>query len=186
LIHGPVRVLTDHSNLQYMKNTCNNRVLRWGIIQIADFLSRAIPPQERESRVLVITAANESGNEDLQALWKFVDSLPEGANENRVIQLDQKPDPTVLSSIWVLAHEDPLAGHSGMKRTLKRIQTAINWPGMEEDISRMVRECPTCQKLRAHQPEPATLASTRARGPLESVFIDCCFNQCKDCSHSVL
>ena len=35
-------------------------------------------------------------------------------------------------------HNDPTAGHMGVKRTLKRINERLRWPGMVKDVTNMV------------------------------------------------
>jgi transposase InsO family protein len=45
-----------------------------------------------------------------------------------------------------LAHEAPLAGHLGIKKTMDRIQTHFYWPGVQGDVSRYCNSCDICQK----------------------------------------
>ena len=35
-------------------------------------------------------------------------------------------------------HNDPTAGHMGVKRTLKKINERLRWPGMVKDVTNMV------------------------------------------------
>ncbi|KAL5506619.1 hypothetical protein EMCRGX_G008302 [Ephydatia muelleri] len=43
-------------------------------------------------------------------------------------------------------HNDPTAGHMGVKRTLKRINERFRWPGMVKDVTNMVARCDICQR----------------------------------------
>eukprot|EP00731_Ephydatia_muelleri_P030725 Em0022g239a len=43
-------------------------------------------------------------------------------------------------------HNDPTAGHMGVKRTLKRINARFRWPGMVKDVTNMVARCDICQR----------------------------------------
>ena len=56
-----------------------------------------------------------------------------------------------VPTIWQ-AHS---MAHSGMSRTLSRIQLAWYWPGMTADVRRVVRSCEVCQAAKSggnHQP----------------------------------
>ena len=53
-----------------------------------------------------------------------------------------------------------------------RLASVIRWPGMQRFSDEQVKKCPTCQKLRAHRPQPESMASTAAKQPYESVFVD--------------
>ena len=48
----------------------------------------------------------------------------------------------------------------------------MTWPGIEEDIAKLVSACPTCQLLKAKPPRTSELGSTAASHPLQSLFID--------------
>lgn len=45
-----------------------------------------------------------------------------------------------------LAHDIPLSGHIGVKKTRNRILQHFFWPGMFSDTSKYCRSCPECQK----------------------------------------
>src|SRR4051812_13686226 len=44
------------------------------------------------------------------------------------------------------AHDASLSGHMGQKNTYFRLQDAVWWPGMQDDITEYVRSCDVCQK----------------------------------------
>ena len=46
-------------------------------------------------------------------------------------------------------HNSPLGGHSGFLKTLHRVKRDFSWPGLREDVRKHVRECDTCQRLKA-------------------------------------
>ncbi|XP_076438810.1 uncharacterized protein LOC143277793 [Babylonia areolata] len=50
------------------------------------------------------------------------------------------------STVLLLAHEAPMSGHLGVKRTQGRVFPHFYWPGMCADIRRFVRSCDRCQK----------------------------------------
>jgi len=100
--------------------------------------------------------------------------LAEGASldaAGRVV-LPAAPSRAVFAQLWALAHADPLSGHGGLERTLHRLQSAVAWPTMREDCAAFLRTCDVCQRERARAPHPATLFSTRANAPFESVMLD--------------
>ena len=56
-----------------------------------------------------------------------------------------------------LAHEIPLAGHLGWKKTADRIMQRFYWPTLFQDVKEKCRACPECQK---------TAPGRRIRAPL--------------------
>ncbi|XP_076461701.1 uncharacterized protein LOC143294155 [Babylonia areolata] len=49
--------------------------------------------------------------------------------------------------VMKLAHEPPMGGHQGGKKTLDRIWKQFFWPGMCADVRRFVSSCDQCQKV---------------------------------------
>ncbi|XP_075697048.1 uncharacterized protein LOC142662718 [Rhinoderma darwinii] len=47
-----------------------------------------------------------------------------------------------------LAHDIPLSGHQGRKRTEKRITHNFYWPGVSQSVVRYCRTCDVCQRMR--------------------------------------
>ena len=45
-----------------------------------------------------------------------------------------------------LAHDLPMSGHLGEKRTLQRVYTQFHWPGVKGDVAEHVRSCDSCQR----------------------------------------
>src|ERR1700723_3812979 len=43
-------------------------------------------------------------------------------------------------------HDDPLAGHPGVKRMIKELERDWAWEGMRKDVQDYVRGCAECQK----------------------------------------
>ena len=46
-------------------------------------------------------------------------------------------------------HNSPLGGHSGFLKTLHRVKRDFSWPGLREDVRKLVKECDACQRLKA-------------------------------------
>lgn len=45
-----------------------------------------------------------------------------------------------------MAHESPMAGHQGIKKTNYHILEAFYWPGVQNEVRRFVKSCDVCQK----------------------------------------
>lgn len=50
------------------------------------------------------------------------------------------------SQVLVLAHENALSGHGGIKKTTEKVLGAFFWPGVQAEIKRYVRSCDSCQR----------------------------------------
>ena len=61
--------------------------------------------------------------------------------------------PTVLK----LAHDVPMAGHLGKKKTTDRILNRFYWSGLFRDVEKHCRSCGQCQKLSTRKVKKAPL-----------------------------
>lgn len=52
-------------------------------------------------------------------------------------------------------HNQPSAGHLGIRKTATRVSNRYYWPGMFRDIARFVRSCESCQRYKTSQLAPA-------------------------------
>lgn len=80
------------------------------------------------------------------------------------------------SEILSLAHETPLSGHLGTKKTYHKISNHFYWPCMRQDIAAFCRSCHTCQMIgKPNQVIPkAPLKPIPAfEEPFSRVIIDC-------------
>lgn len=80
------------------------------------------------------------------------------------------------SEILSLAHETPLSGHLGVRKTYDRILRNFFWPGLKGDVARFCKSCHTCQV--AGKPNqvipPAPLYPIPVMcEPFERVLVDC-------------
>ena len=46
-------------------------------------------------------------------------------------------------------HDQPIAGHTGSRRTLELLERAYYWKGMRRDALQYVKTCPTCQLMKS-------------------------------------
>ncbi|XP_071502498.1 uncharacterized protein [Diadema antillarum] len=84
--------------------------------------------------------------------------------------------PPYRKEILRLAHEIPMAGHMGVKKTLCRIRAHFFWPKMRKDVSEFCRTCHECQVVGKpqHAIRPAPLIPIPAfEEPFSRVMVDC-------------
>ena len=71
---------------------------------------------------------------------------PPGSDDD-AHSMDQLVLPTALRpAVLKLAHNIPIAGHLGRKKTTDRILLRFYWPGVFQDVRDHCRACPQCQK----------------------------------------
>jgi len=166
-----VTVITDHSNLRFLKNSVNPRVYRWLVVSSEfDFDAQYMPGGTNVlagalSRLVAaevpIALAGEAGDDGVelplvahQDLQELLRSMKINIVDGRKV-LSARPPAESVDRVWALAHSDPLAGHWGVERTMAIVDSAVVWPGMREDLEARTRCCPACQKVRAHLPTPS-------------------------------
>jgi len=69
-------------------------------------------------------------------------------------------------------HDDVLAGHGGVQKTLQRIKTRFYWPGMTKEITTYVRKCPCNLNKAGKVTRHASLNPVKIGKPFESWVID--------------
>ena len=80
------------------------------------------------------------------------------------------------NEILSLAHESPMAGHLGVRKTLDRILHHFFWPGLRKDVAEHVRTCHTCQmvgKPNQKVPKAPLKPIPSFEEPFSRVIIDC-------------
>ena len=78
--------------------------------------------------------------------------------------------------ILSLAHESPMAGHLGIKKTYRKVLDHFYWPGIRKDVKAFCRTCHTCQMVRKpnQRPPAAPLKPIPVSAePFSHVIIDC-------------
>jgi len=63
-------------------------------------------------------------------------------------------------------HDNPIqGGHTGITKTLAKVQRHYNWKNMSKDIKEYIKKCPKCQKSKAtnHTKTPLTITETPQR-----------------------
>ncbi|XP_076461743.1 LOW QUALITY PROTEIN: uncharacterized protein LOC143294197 [Babylonia areolata] len=70
------------------------------------------------------------------------------------------------------AHESPMGGHQGGKKTLDRIWKQFFWPGMCADVRRFVSSCDQCQKVSPKPQKVPLVKMPLIDTPFERVAVD--------------
>jgi hypothetical protein len=61
--------------------------------------------------------------------------------ESRVVVPE---DPALRGEVMKLHHDDPLAGHYGVEKTLELLRRSWYWENMETDVRAYCKECDVC------------------------------------------
>ena len=75
-------------------------------------------------------------------------------------QLYVPNDPELRKQILFEGHDSMSTGHPGYVRTLNAIRKSYFWPGMKRDVLRYVKECLSCQRIKAKRVQMPMKAST--------------------------
>ena len=84
--------------------------------------------------------------------------------------------PRYRKEILRLAHDIPMAGHLGVRKTVARILAHFYWPRLRQDVAEYCRTCHTCQVVGKpqHRIKPAPLIPIPvSQEPFSRVLIDC-------------
>jgi hypothetical protein len=66
--------------------------------------------------------------------------------------------PSILKEkVLQFVHSSSLAGHAGYDKSIHRARKDFFWPGMKADVKSFIRECDTCQRVKAENLSPAGL-----------------------------
>ena len=77
--------------------------------------------------------------------------------ESRVVVPE---DPALRGEVMKLHHDDPLAGHYGVEKTLELLRRSWYWENMETDVRAYCKECDVCQRVKAKRHMPYGLLSS--------------------------
>ena len=75
--------------------------------------------------------------------------------------------------VFIACHTSPFAGHSGLHRTLYRLQTRFWWPGMVRDATQGVKGCLHCNLANATSHENQVLLNSQtSQTPFDTIYLD--------------
>ena len=71
-------------------------------------------------------------------------------------------------------HSSPLAGHSGISRTIRKIKSKYNWPSLRKDVKNFIKNCKSCQinKLTRKKSKMPMQITDTATYPFQKVYLD--------------
>ena len=85
--------------------------------------------------------------------------------------------PTVYRrEVLELAHDLPMSGHLGVRKTYNRVLQHFFWPGLKRDVAKWCRECHTCQlggKPNQNIPQAPLHPIPVFDEPFSHIIIDC-------------
>ncbi len=139
-------------------------------VSVADRLPTASAGLAAIAVAAPLPSADISGDAD--SLRNLVELLGYDQDAAGVMHLRERPDADMVAKIFALGHASPFAGHYGIDRTLARIGSVLQWPGMDADVGQLVKTCVICQKLRARRHPASDMFSTAADFPFQTVFLD--------------
>lgn len=106
-------------------------------------------------------------------LYKYIRSLFSSLGEDtdnwkQVVPKDNRRD--ILSQM----HDPPLAGHTGVLKTYKRISEKYYWPKIKSDVAKFVRKCTVCAAHKSDQSGPKGFMTPqpKATRPWEIIATD--------------
>ena len=190
-------VHTDHSALQWLRsiNDLSGRLGRWSLtLQQYDFTVKYIPGRKHNDAdglsrhpehtdqinsisIADIKTAQESDPYTKELLaqptapFTVINGLLYRRTTQRAPQLvlPQEQRPTALT----LAHDHPLAGHLGIKRTIARVLRRYWWPACQKQVEEYVKSCLICQKTKGHPARKAHLDVTSSTAAFDRIAVDC-------------
>lgn len=169
-------VVSDHASLQWLMNLKDptGRLARWALrlqaydyriihrkgsqMVVADALSRSVDQLDLTG----VEATGDSWYDDLKVrILKFPEECPAFKIVDDFV-FKYEPRIRNHSFKWKLVvpadlrpvilkqhHDDVLASHGGVKKTLARVRTRYTWPAMSKDIRNYVRKCEVCQTTKS-------------------------------------
>ena len=139
-------------------------VLGGSVLRSQDFKSEQETDDSLKSvRTIVDTGGGDTGGNVrfvrkdglVFRVWRPKGSSPGDWRSCEQFVLPKKYRPMVLQ----LAHDIPLGGHMGIKKTKDRILQRYYWPGIFKDVAAYCRRCEVCQKSGTRKLPKAGLVS---------------------------
>lgn len=143
-------VESDHKNLESFKKSQVPKLVRWGLItQEFDYIVKHIPGKE---------------NSVADALSRLLPEISVAA----------------LSQVNLDLFHNSTVGHRGISATMRLLQAqGHHWPGMIGDVSKHIKACSVCQKLRVVARDrlvPCEFSQLASYEPFETVSVDTIVN----------
>lgn len=198
LLGRKFNIYTDHQALAgwVRANDTTSRMLRWAqklseynytIIYKpgkkntnADCLSRLESNNIEQDEMVpswAITRAQKHQNDNGALKDKDIENKNEEQNcqkiEKEINEIQEITDLAEREIILKDYHDGILAGHFGVKKTIKKIKTKYRWHGMCDDVKNYVRKCEKCQRNKITRATKMPMViSDVSRKPFEKIYVD--------------
>ena len=118
--------------------------------------------QRKDKFVKAIVIAKKFGSlpQNAELAQGVKEILPDAILTNNVLHIKGKVycPLSLRDTLLRLAHDDPLAGHFGVEKSLQKLNNWY-WSNMKQDVEYYVRCCPTCNRTNpAHKQHPQPLS----------------------------
>lgn len=78
-----------------------------------------------------------------------------------------------VEEVLSLAHDSPVGGHYGFRKTLQKVRKQFYWPNCSRDVEEYCRTCPTCQARNGPRTRQRShLQICNSGAPFERVAVD--------------
>lgn len=165
------KLLGFHFRIEYRTESSN---------KAADALSRipeSAPIASEPAALLTLTTVSTPISEILEVLRREATTLPDlidlessvkEGNQNQAFSVRNglifyhhryyvSPFSSLIPKLLQEAHDSPMAGHAGIKRTLVRLATIYFWPNMCKSVEQHIATCLICQQTKYSTQPPAGL-----------------------------
>ena len=117
---------------------------------------------EREKRIILHTLLTTGENDTDQQSKKKNELIKNGwsARDGFLYYFGRLyvPNNRILrSDLLVEAHDSPLSGHLGIKKTLYKLSRFYYWPHMDKEVKEYVKSCLACASIKSSNLPPAGL-----------------------------
>ena len=155
----PFVLETDHRNLTYIHGGTSPKVMRWSMVM--QNFSYALVHTEGVSMFIpdaMSRAPRALATPELEAVdWSDFNSSSSSPAALGVLRVVAEVSKRRV--IFDSCHNST-QGHHGVQRTVNEIRGLdYEWPRMTRDVAGWIAECPSCQKVRAREPDISAVPS---------------------------
>lgn len=155
----PFLLRTDHRNLTFLDTDFRGKVQRWKLaIQSFNFKIQWVKGEEniladQLSRKLRRTPVPEGQEAPNSTATMILSTIRQPLMDHYSYfrgEISRKGFTEDINAYSVMGkYHNSKVGHVGVEKTLARLQEAgYTWPRIRSDVTRFVRACPACQKMR--------------------------------------
>ncbi|SLM35926.1 gag-pol polyprotein [Lasallia pustulata] len=158
----PVQIYSDHKNLLYWTSTkeLNRRQVRWSeVLASYDFRIQHVRGNDNKcADALSRRTDYEKGSKPTPA------AILQDKNGTMTFRKQQTDTLALMEDLTLTdnqkrqviqeRHDNKLAGHPGISKTIELITRDFKWPGLRKDVQQYVDNCDTCKKAKHSRHKP--------------------------------